>query len=136
MRKVIICTFIIFNYNLLLLIIPILLFLTFIQWSTPLSLHFLPWIYYPFLLISPILSVTMGTIMIKDGFNLMTSCIPIISIFIGYLPLFAFYRFVNSLWSPADYLLMLGIPIVLGLISDVIAASIPALTEWWSLLNS
>lgn len=136
MRKMIICTFIIFIYNLLLLMLPVLLFLTWIQWSTPLSFDILPWIYYLFLLISPILSVTMGTIMIKDCFNLMTGCVPIISMFIGYLPLFAFYRLVNSLWAPADCLLMLGIPIVLGLISDVMAVSIPALTGWWSELNS
>ncbi len=136
MRKMIICTFIIFIYNLLLLILPVLLFLTWIQWSTPLSFHILPWIYYLFLLISPILSVTMGTMMIKDCFNLMTGCVPIISMFIGYLPLFAFYRLVNSLWTPADCLLLLGIPIVLGLISDVIAASIPVLTEWRWELNS
>ncbi len=136
MRKIVICTFIIFIYNLLLLILPVLFFLTWIQWSTPLSFHILPWIYYLFLLISPILSITMGTMMIKDGFSLVRGCVPIISMFIGYLPLFAFYRLVNSLWAPGDCLLMLGIPIVLGLISDVMAASIPALTEWRSELNS
>lgn len=136
MRKIIICTFIIFTYNLLLLILPVLLFLTWIQWSTPLSFHFLPWIYYLFLLISPILSVAMGMMMIKDCVHWMTGCLPIISMFIGYLPLFAFYRLVNSLWTLADCLLLLGIPIVLGLISDVMAVSIPVLSEWWSGLNS
>ena len=135
MRKIIVCTFIIFFYNVFLLILPVILFLAFVKWSNPSSLYFLTWIYFPFILLSPLLSITMGYIMIKDRVNIANGLIPVITIFIGCLPIFGFYRFINSLWIPVDYLLFLGIPILLGLIADFIAASIPAL-QGRSQLNS
>lgn len=135
MRKIIVCTSIIFSYNVLLLILPIMLFLMFVKWSNPSSLHFLPWIYCPFLLISPILSIVMGYTMIKDRLNLMNALIPIASTLIGYLPLFVFYRFINSLWMPADYFFLLGIPLLLGLIVDTMVISMPVLIRWWSQMS-
>ncbi|HBF37438.1 MAG TPA: hypothetical protein DDW50_08975 [Firmicutes bacterium] len=132
MRKIFVCTFIIFIYNILLLILPVLIFLALVQWSTPSSIHFLPWIYCPFLLISPILSIVLGVMMIKGRINLFNALLPIITILIGYLPFYGLYRYINSVWIPTDYLFLLGLPILFGLIADSLAISMPVLEEWFS----
>ena len=129
MRKILVCTFIIFLYNLLLLILPVLIFLVFVKWANPFSIHILPWIYYPFLFISPVLSIVLGFTMIKDKINSFTALIPVIAILVGYLPFYGLYRLINSVWIPTDYLLMLGLPILFGLIADSLAFGVPIIKE-------
>ena len=121
MRKILLYTLIIFIYNLFLLTLPVMFFLAFTQWTMPDSLHFLPWLYCIFLLVSPILTIVLEYRMINGKMNLFNSLLPIITTFLGFLPFWVLYSFINSIWMPSDYLLFLGLPILFGVFVDVLA---------------
>jgi len=125
MRKILTGTCIIILYNILLIILPIILFLAFTKWSNPTSLRFLIWIYLLFVLVSPLLSIAIGYSIIRDRLTFLSGFIPIILSFIGLLPFCALYRLLNSIWMPADYLFFTALPLLFGLIADFLAAASP-----------
>jgi hypothetical protein len=120
MRKFISYSFIIFSYNILLLILPIIFFLISIGYSKPLFLDILPWIYCPFLLFSPLLLFSLGFQYFKHSNPPWCWTVPTIMSLIGYSPFIVVYLSFSSLWDLYDFLFLLGLPILLGLVTDLL----------------
>jgi hypothetical protein len=120
MRKFITYSFIIFSYNILLLILPIIFFLISIGYSNPFFLGILPWIYCPFLLFSPLLLFSLGFQYFKTSSTPWCWGVPIIMSLIGSSPFIVIYLLFNSLWDPRDFLFLLGLPILFGLFTDLL----------------
>jgi hypothetical protein len=121
MRKILFYSFIIFSYNILLLVLPLLLFLVSLSFANPALLNILPWIYCPFVLLSPLLTISLGYLLVYNKLNFLSWPIPIIISLIGYSPFLGLYRSLSSSGNPMDYLLLIGLPVILGLLVDLTA---------------
>jgi hypothetical protein len=113
--------FIILSYNILLLIIPLLIFLASLNLSNETLVAIMFWIYGPFILLSPILTIVLGYHVAKDEVTPLGWLTPIFISFIGFSPFLLLYLLLSSLWSPLDYLLIVSLPILLGIIANFAA---------------
>jgi hypothetical protein len=129
MRKILHFTFIIFNYSLFLLILPMLLFLISLNFSDQTFLGVLPWIYSPFLLLSPLITIGLGYKIVEDRFSLSNGLVPIVISLIGHSPFLWLYHLFNSVWAPADYFWLIGFPVLLGLIADFLSLTAPSFRQ-------
>jgi hypothetical protein len=121
MKKTLIFSFIILSYNILLLIIPLLIFLASLN-STPQALvNTILFIYSPFVLLSPFLTIVLGYHAAKVNVTPIGWLIPIIISLIGFSPFIFLFFLLSSLWSPFDYLLVIALPILLGLLTNFVA---------------
>lgn len=121
MQKILLFTFIIFSYNILLLILPLLIFITSLSFANQILLNIIPWIYSPFVLLSPLLTIGLGYLVIRDRLNPFSWPIPIIISLISSSPFLWLYCLFSSLGNPIDYFLLIGLPVLFGLLADLIA---------------
>jgi hypothetical protein len=119
MRKIFLFTLTVFLYNFFLLVLPILIFIISLSFTGKGLLNIFPWIYSPFVLISPILSIILGYLVIKDNLNLFTGTVPIIMALIGNMPFLCIYYLFNPFFSLLDLFLLIGLPILFGILSDL-----------------
>lgn len=121
MKKLIIFSFILLSYHILLLITPVIIFLSTLSFTPK---KFLDGLYLIFLILavfSPILTIALSYRISQENFFKKSWLAPIIISFIGFSPFYFFYFFVSSLWNPRDFLLIVSFPILLGLIAFWIA---------------
>jgi hypothetical protein len=102
-----------------------LLFLISLSFSNQSFLNIFHWIYGPFLLLSPLLTIGLGYMAVKDKSSLLNRLVPIVVSLFGNLPFFWVYQSLNSIWSSSDYLLFIGSPILLGLIANLLSLIAP-----------
>ena len=118
MRKILIYSLIIFSYNILIIVLPLLLFLISLSFNNSALLNILPWIYCPLLLLSPLLTIRLGYLLVHDKLSPFGYFIPMIVSLIGNSPFLGLYRSFNSLGNPLDFFLLIGLPIIFGLLVD------------------
>lgn len=102
-------------YHVLLIALPVNYFL--IGLKIPFLMDLFPWLFYPFLLFSPILTVLLSIRSTPSNIRHFAWIFPISVSLIGYTPVIGFYFFISSLTNIRDCCLMLFFPIILGLIS-------------------
>ncbi len=119
MKKILLTVLFIFSYNLFLLVLPILIFLGSLSFSSEIFIKFFPWIYWPFLFLSPILAIYLGLRIAIDKTLKVVWFTTIIINFLGYSPFILIYFLLNSLWNLFDYLLLVSFPISLGLCANL-----------------
>lgn len=107
--------FIIFIYHLLLILLPLNFFL--IALKFPHILNLFPWLFYPLLIFSPVLTV-LFTLRSTPSSNHKSNWIfPIAVSLIGYTPLIISYFLLNSLSNIRHCFLVFLFPIIIGLLS-------------------
>lgn len=105
----------VFIYHLFLIFLPVNLFL--IGLKAPWILYLFPWLFYPLLILSPILT-TLFALRSTPSYNHPFGWIfPIAVSVIGYTPLIVAYFFFTSLSNFRDCLLIFTFPILIGLLS-------------------
>lgn len=114
-NKIIFYPCLIFLYHLLLLVLPLNFFL--IGLKVPLLIIVFPWLCYPFLIISPILTLSLAFRATPARREPLDWIFPIAVSLIGYSPLIIFYFLVASLNNIRDYALALSFPVIIGLIA-------------------
>ena len=113
--KIIFYSFLIFVYHLLLLVLPLNFFL--IGLKIPFIIKFFPWLFYPFLLFSPILTVLLAIRSTPTGIKRFDWIYPIAVSVFGYSPIVGSYFLISSLNNSRDYWLVALFPILIGLIA-------------------
>ena len=112
-NKIILYPCSIFIYHLALLVLPINLFL--IGLRIPLIIQIFPWSFYPFLILSPILTLLLAMRATPANGHRFAWIFPVAVSLIGYSPLIAFYYLIASLNNLRDYASVLAFPIIIGL---------------------
>ncbi len=113
--KIIKNSFLIFTYHILLIALPINFFL--IGLKVPLFIDLLPWIFYPFLFFSPILTVLLSIHSTPANKQPFGWIFPIVVSFVGYTPIILSFFFITSLTNIRDCILILSFPILIGLVA-------------------
>jgi hypothetical protein len=119
MRKTLFYTFLIFFYHILVIFLPILLFMVSLSLANRFLLQILPWLYSLFMLLSPLIIIYLGYLAVRDKKSTFGWLIPIFISFIGNLPFLILYCLFSSLTTALDYLLLIGLPILWGLLADL-----------------
>lgn len=114
-NKIIFYPCLIFVYHLLLLVLPLNFFL--IGLKVPLMIQVFPWLFFPFLIFSPILTLLLAFRATPAKSEPIGWVFPIAVSLFGYSPLIIFYFLVASLNNIRDYVLILSFPIIIGLIA-------------------
>lgn len=112
-NKIILYPCFIFVYHLALLVLPINLFL--IGLRIPLIIQVFPWLFCPFLILSPILTLLLAFRATPANYHWFTWIFPVAVSLIGYSPLIVFYYLIASFNNLLDYVMVLVFPIIIGL---------------------
>ncbi len=114
-KKIVLYSFSIFVYHLFLLALPINIFLVGLR--VPFLIEVFPWLFSPFLIFSPILTVLLTLRSTPTGNQQFDWIFPVTVSLIGYSPLICFYFFIAALNNIRNYSLVLFFPIILGLLA-------------------
>ena len=114
-KRIIFYSCFIFFYHLLLLVLPINFFL--ISLRIPFMLHAFPWLFYPFLISSPILTLLFAFRATPANSGRFGWIFPVAISLIGCSPLISYYFLIASLSNIRNYALVFSFPIALGLIA-------------------
>ncbi|TCL76311.1 hypothetical protein EDC14_100264 [Hydrogenispora ethanolica] len=117
MKRLVYNTLLCLAYNLLLLVVPIILFLASVQWNVPKSLDTLLWIYSILLLTSPIFSLILALRTIACYQDVSRWLAPFIVSFVGYLPLWFLSFGFSAYWGLREYLQIFTVPFTIGLLA-------------------
>lgn len=110
-NKIILYPCVIFVYHLALLVLPINLFL--IGLRIPLIIQVFPWLFTPFLILSPVLTFLLALRATPAKSHRFAWIFPVAVSLIGYSPLIVFYFLIAN--NLRDYALVLSFPTVIGL---------------------
>lgn len=111
--KIVFYSFLIFVYHLLLLVLPLNFFL--IGLKIPFIIEFFPWLFYPFLIFSPILTVLLSIHSTPPGVERFGWIYPVTVSVLGYSPIVGSYFLISSLNNIRDYSLLVFFPVLIGL---------------------
>lgn len=112
-NKIILYPCFIFAYHLALLVLPINLFLIGLRF--PMITQVFPWIFYPFVILSPILTLLLALRATPVNSRCFAWIFPVAVCLIGYSPLILFYYLIASLNNLRDYASVLAFPVFIGL---------------------
>jgi len=114
-NRTIIYSFFIFAYHLLLLVFPLNFFL--IGLKVPLIIPAFPWLFYPLLIFSPVLTLLLAIRSTPPCNQHFAWVFPILLSLIGYAPLIGSYILVSSFIDFRTYLLVVLFPVLIGLLA-------------------
>lgn len=126
-KKIILYSFLIFVYHLFLLVLPFNIFL--IGLKIPFIIEVFPWLFYPFLIFSPVLTILLSIRTTPSGNQQFGWIFPVTVSWIGYFPIFFCYFSISALNNIRNYSLVAFFPIIIGLVafwgSRIIGSSQP-----------
>jgi hypothetical protein len=119
MKQVIFYALIIITFHLTVLLIPLLVFLIGLSLPGVSLLHTFRWIYWPYIISSPILIFVLSYRIASRHAN--HPWIAICTAFVGFSPIWLSYLSFASPWNPRDLAIVLFSPILLGFIAMTMA---------------
>lgn len=112
--RILLYSLLLFFYHLFLLVLPVNLFV--IGLKIPAFMSLTPWIFYPFLFFSPVLSIYLAARSCPSDLKRFDWAFPVLVVLIGYLPFTVSYFLTASPINVPDYLLFFFVPVLIGLL--------------------